>query len=153
MRRRLFIFLSIISLCNSSCRKEAEIPPNAYRLRFTGDFHFKITSIYWTHGKGDSYDTSFFDGLSELSERPIQVRWPTPKNMDFDSAITIKFQENGTYSAVTTVVSPSGVLSIINAGHYYLQGAFSDKDHLEFSLSGLGGLGSGSEIYVSGQRR
>jgi hypothetical protein len=70
--------------------------------------------------------------------------------LDPDKRITIIFSED---KIITPEITDEGAFMLIQTYHYFHEGRFSDADNIEFSVTGLGGLGGGLNYYVSGKRK
>lgn len=132
-----------------SCEKEVQ----DYRLPYTGNFHFSIKVCSWEYADPMYYDTAYqeYDGTIRFME-------PGDESLDLytdldslapDSALFINFRLN---SNMTTELLPGGKLAPRSGHHYYSSGGFSHPDTLNFSIRGLGGLGSGWSYIVKGVR-
>jgi len=91
------------------------------------------------------------DSTLDISEMTIH---PYLRTDDIDEnpnqKITIEFKEN---KIITSRLSPEGELIQKSGSHYNHEGHFLNFDNIEFTITGLGGLGYGTNYYVKGVRK
>lgn len=130
-----------------------QIEINDYRIKYFGNFYFKIITEHWMLGKPNTYDTTFYNGL-------IRKYVSTDSNDDLYSSddsnenpiekITIEFKQN---TKITTILTTNGNFADKYGYHYGHSGKFTHIDTIEFTIGGLGGLGGGWNYNVKGIRK
>lgn len=147
-----YAFLSLvglISLCSIGCKKD-----NDFRIQYTGDFNFRVITMFWMMGQPTTYDTSFYNGVirkyeladseSDLySENDSEEKSPNEK-------ITIEFAPN---AKITSLIDEDGTLTPKSGYHYHHEGGFVHADTIKFYVGGFGGLGGGWNYTVLGIRK
>lgn len=125
-----------------------------YRATFLGNFKFKVIRKFWMIGQPTAIDTFYYDGvirryvLADSQNDLYNEDDDTKENKD--EKITIEFTE---YNHITSLLKKDGRLVSKSGIHYNHQGGFTGLDKISFTLTGLGGLGAGSDYTVSGTRQ
>jgi len=134
----------------TGCQKEDK----DYRTKYYGDYTFEVVIRSWSMSFGVSWDTTTYDGLIRKykqsdsdSNRCFDPEGPLPNPKQ---KISIRFLE---HFMITSGISEEGLLTPKSCSHYYHEGGFTHHDTISFSILGLGGLGGGSSIFVTGVRK
>jgi len=142
------ISLALI-LFSVSCKKEIS---EKYRAKYTGEFIFTVVGRHWGETVGGvMYDTVVYNGTIVLydKENTSNDRTPDYYNAKDSKRITINFLE---YSCITPEIDKDGNLIEFSGAHYHHKGGFVNINEIEFSITGLGGLGGGVDYYINGKR-
>jgi len=130
------------------CKKECD-----YHLKFIGKFRFEVMTDNWNINTGETLDTSFFDGEialyqpgDEYLDESFENQQPGVVN---ENKLTIHFLSN---AYLLSAVTKEGVLSPESGYHYHHQGQFYANGDVYFMVTGLGGLGAGTNYFVKGKR-
>lgn len=150
MLQKTLFYASLILLLGS-CKKEEQ----DFRTKYTGDFDFTVIEEFWLLGQDTLSDTSIFAGTirkfsiedDTLDLDGNEFHYNT---LDPDKRITITFSDK---KIITPEITDEGVFMLIQSHHYFHKGSFDDTDNIDFSITGLGGLGGGWNYYVSGKRK
>jgi hypothetical protein len=151
------LILLLTLMAASSCKKNHPDPIQDkvdYREKYYGDYAFEAVIRSWSMSSGVSWDTSFYNGLIrkyQLSDS--DSNWcagaidahPNP-----NEKISLHFRQNMT---ITSGISEEGLLMPKTCYHYYHKGGFTHHDTISFYLTGLGGLGGGATMWVTGIRK
>ncbi len=126
--------------------------PADYRNKYMGDYRFIVISEQWTMGQPNIYDTAIYHGkirkfISSDSEDDLYVYDDSDENPN--EKITIEFLHN---KKITSVLEENGDLENRYGAHYHHEGKFTDHYSIDFSISGLGGLGGGINYEVNGSK-
>jgi hypothetical protein len=135
----------------SGCETDIPSTPD-YRSKYTGNFVFTTISEFWMMGQATVYDTIKYygnikiymegDSLKDLSYFDYQTENSAHK-------ITIEFLSN-TY--ITPEITEEGTFIAKGGYHYGHSGGFITNDTVKFNVGGFGGLGGGTNYYISGVR-
>lgn len=144
------VIFTLILACG--CENTPFIKGN-YRKAFYGDFSFTIIVYNWRMDTGSWWDTLYYEGLVRKyipEDSDSDLFGPDDSEMNDSKRITIEVRNGDPF--ITPMIEESGLFFPLSGSHYYHQGLFTDHDHLNFSVTGLGGLGGGCDYYVTGIR-
>lgn len=123
---------------------EISIEIKDFRIKYLGDFYFKVIKESWMHFEPvATYDTSFYDGVIrryELIDSDNDLFSGDDSNENQNEKITIEFKQN---TKITSLIDDNGVLIPKSGYHYSHTGKFVHIDTIKFHIGGLGGLGYG----------
>jgi len=149
------ILIFLMTACNRLKIKQEEsiIQESIVNLeQFCGNFKFKVIKESWDNLNPTRYDTSFYNGTIRkyiTSDSKLDLYHEDDSKEDSTKKITIGFLDS---TIITSIINSSGELMIKSGSHYHLEGKFIDSLSMNFTLSGLGGLGGGWNYYVIGIR-
>jgi len=124
-----------------------------FRIRYLGDFRFKVMKDTWIYGEGITYDTLFYDGLIrnyKISDSQNDLFSEDDSSENTNEKITIKFKEN---TKITSLINKNGVLISKFGYHYSHYGKFINIDTIHINIDGLGGQGSVANYKIIGIRK
>lgn len=125
---------------------------NDFRIKYLGDFYFKVITESWMYGESPIYDTSFYSGVIrkyEYSDSENDLYIDDDGEENSNEKITIEFKSN---TKITSILNEDGSLIPKSGHHYYHYGEFTCIDTINLSIDGLGGLGGGWNYEVVGIR-
>lgn len=140
---------------NKGATGDAEISVEIrdFRIKYLGDFNFRVITKSWIFGQPTTYDTSFYTGVIrkyELTDSENDLYIDDDSDENPDEKITLEFKQN---TKITSLINENGILTPKSGYHYYHQGEFTDIDTISFSIGGLGGLGGGWNYEVKGIKK
>lgn len=146
--------LELIAIDNKGLAGKAELVAEVmdYRAPYTGDYHFLVITESWMLGFPTTRDTAKYDGIIRLfvpGDSDDDMYSGDDSSENPDEKITILFSPFG---KITSLLDTAGQMVPKNGYHYYQSGGFVGTDSIHFSVTGLGGLGGGSNIYVNGHK-
>ncbi len=121
-----------------------------YRDIYYGDFSFLVVKESWLLGESTTYDTIDYNGKIREYHKDDYDHVIYNTTGDKNKMITILFLSD---QSIMSLIDKDGQLIEESGVHYYHEGAFINHDSIEFSVTGMGGLGGGWNYYVKGKRR
>lgn len=155
-RQNWFIYL-LVELVLISCRKDEEIPSNTpedFRDKYVGEYEFYVHSYHWQYGTVSYWveDTIIgqvfkYDSLKSYTcVFNTFSPFDTPK--ETSAGLTIRFTES---CHSHCYVNQDDTIRSAGGYHYFHEGYFKG-DSLYFNVTGLGGLGGGTNYYTKGKK-
>ena len=141
--------LTFFILAFQNCEKDE----NDFRSVYYGYFNFTVIYESWSIIGPTTYDTIKYSGVIRKfvqSDSDSDYYNEDDSKEDPNKKITIEFLKK---TILTSVITNDGQLIPKGASHYYHEGGFMNRDTIKFSLTGLGGLGMGTNFYVKGIRK
>jgi hypothetical protein len=152
--RSISALVMIFVLVFSFGCENAPLLKGNYRKQYCGNFSFTMIVFNWRMDTGAWYDTVYTEGLVRIyepddSESDLYVS--DDSDLDKHKRITIAMKDRNPF--ITPIIDEAGFFSPLSGYHYYHEGLFTDPDHFNFSVIGLGGMGGGCNYYVQGVRK
>lgn len=125
-----------------------------YRKKYYGDYSFTMIIENWRMDTATWYDTVLTEGevrKYETADSENDIFSQNDSEMDSDKRITIELEKGNPF--ITPVIDENGLFVPLYGYHYLHEGLFTDQDHLSFSVRGLGGLGGGTNYFITGVRK
>lgn len=148
-------FLAVQSSCIRQEQGEPVYPgpwDTDYRKEFTGAYDFTVVEQYWIMGLPTTYDTTVYSGSVNLFVEGDNLTdlssFDLPGENE-DLKVTIEFLPG---SRITPEILESGEFLPKAGYHYSHSGSFLPSDSVQFSVSGLGGLGGGTNYFIRGKK-
>ena len=138
----------------SIAQDEISIDIKDYRLKYYGNYYFKVKTEEWMMGSPRKYHTNYYNGVIREyklvdSEHDLYSLDDTKENPDVK--ITIEFLKDTHITSKLCV--KNGKLCAKIGYHYTHYGGFIGTDTIKFNIDGLGGMGAGWNYKVQGVRK
>lgn len=152
---RLLIILIFSNCLFVSCKKE-DID---FRNKFLGNYTFTVAIYNWYTDfsknpivqNGNTSIVTYVGTIKQYSDNDdFRDLCKTDTIKNFEKRITIEFLEN---IVITPIVNENGVFIESSGYHYHHRGGFVKEGELQFIVDQIGGLGSGTNYYISGIKK
>ncbi len=156
------VFVLLLFLFNR-CKKEEnakETEPAVeadYRDKYCGSFLFTIINQSWMLGQPTVYDTSQYLGnISKLDlaqfEESISVTNPEERLLIIYGSTNLTNKMDPFRRIIPRILANDSLVPE-SGYHYHHSGHFATLDSISFKVTGLGGLGGGNNLFISGIRQ
>lgn len=150
------IAISFFLLLLVACRKDENnapiVPITLIKTLYFGNYQFRVIKENWI---GPTYNYDTFNTSGTVSNYAVEdgnsdlCALQEPIN-EIGQRYTIKFM---TDNSITPCVDSIDNFVERHFAHYNHYGHFHDSTRVDFSITGMGGLGGGYNYYVSGVKQ
>ena len=153
MKSQNFIALVILILCTTSCRKD-EPEKIDFRESYVGEYEILVNSHHWQMGASDSWSEYTITGEIFIYDSSKNFSYVQNTFMPFEPSegashgLTIRFTD---YYHSHFYLQEDDTIRWAGGYHYGHSGYFTG-DSIYFNVTGLGGLGGGSNYYTKGRK-
>jgi hypothetical protein len=151
-------FYLLIAVALIACRKDKTIPSNSnqedFRDKYVGEYQLYVHSYHWQMGtdaywQDDTVIGEVFKYNSTQYYSNVQNTFsPFTTPAETSSGLTIRFTDS--YHSHCYVYQNDTIRS--EGGYHYDHEGYFKGDSLYFNVTGLGGLGGGTNFYTKGKK-